>query len=47
MIVRKKGPGHYSVWLADIYLVFRTERDAERFCRAADYAKFRSWEQPV
>jgi hypothetical protein len=44
MIVRKQKPGHYTVWVGAEYLVFRTERDAQRFCIASHYAKARSWE---
>ncbi len=43
MHVHKSGPGRYSVWMADLYIVFRTERDAQRFVNASHYAFKRSW----
>jgi hypothetical protein len=43
--VQKKAPGHYTVWIGDLYLVFKTERDAQRFCDAEARAKKRSWHE--
>ncbi|WP_267128034.1 hypothetical protein [Sphingopyxis fribergensis] len=40
----KVGPGKYRVWVADVHLTFKTQRDAERFCAAAYRATKRSWE---
>lgn len=40
----KRRPGHYTVWIGDLYLVFKTERDAQRFVNAEGFAKHRSWD---
>lgn len=47
MIVTKISPGRYRVWVADVYLDFKTERDAERFCLAGHRSFLQSWMRDV
>lgn len=42
--VTKKAPGKYVVWVGDLHLEFKTERDAWRFANAEARAVERSWQ---
>lgn len=44
MFVHKQAPGKYVVWVADVSLTFKTERDAIRFAQAGNRAIRKSWE---
>lgn len=45
MYAQKFKPGRYDVWVGDICLSFKTERDADRFASAGNRA-FRRSDQP-
>lgn len=44
MSYTKIAPGKYQVWIGDMFLNFKTERDADRFIRAMERAAYKSWE---
>lgn len=35
----KRAPGVYQVWVRDVCVTFKTERDAQRFCAAGNRGK--------